>query len=116
MGFENCLTDQLQEVDFYVRLGFLDEARTKLNEIAPRFPGSPEISLRYSQIEEGSRLQGIASSDAPAEDVEIGAQVGEGAFGFGVALRLDLFGHESVAQVDMKIRLVLQCIGQGGVI
>jgi tetratricopeptide (TPR) repeat protein len=45
------LQDQLQEVDFYIRLGFADEARTKLDEIARRNPDHPDLAARYSQLE-----------------------------------------------------------------
>ncbi len=42
--------EQLQEVDFYIRLGFHDEARAKLTEIAAAFPGHPELASRYTQL------------------------------------------------------------------
>jgi tetratricopeptide (TPR) repeat protein len=44
------IEEQLQEVDFYIRLGFHDEARAKLDEIAATCPNHPELALRYSQV------------------------------------------------------------------
>jgi pilus assembly protein FimV len=44
--------EQLQEVDFYIRLGFHDEALAKLNEIAKVSPDNPELAVRYRKIEE----------------------------------------------------------------
>lgn len=48
------LSDKLQEVDFYLRLGFHDEARAKLDEIASTSPGHPELESRYRQLSEVS--------------------------------------------------------------
>jgi tetratricopeptide (TPR) repeat protein len=48
------LSDKLQEVDFYLRLGFHDEARAKLDEIAATSPGHPELESRYRQLSEVS--------------------------------------------------------------
>ncbi len=42
--------EQLQEVDFYIRLGFQDEAHAKLTEIASAFPGHPALASRYTQL------------------------------------------------------------------
>jgi tetratricopeptide (TPR) repeat protein len=44
------LQDQLQEVDFYIRLGFNDEALGKLNEIAKINPNHPELAERYGKL------------------------------------------------------------------
>ena len=44
------IEEQMQEVDFYIRLGFQDEARAKLDEIALAFPGHPELAPRYTQL------------------------------------------------------------------
>ncbi len=44
------IEEQLQEVDFYIRLGFHDEARAKLDEIAAAMPGNPELAARYSLL------------------------------------------------------------------
>jgi pilus assembly protein FimV len=46
------LQEQLQEVDFYIRLGFNDEARSKLNEIAKLAPDNPELISRYQKLGE----------------------------------------------------------------
>jgi tetratricopeptide (TPR) repeat protein len=53
--------EQLQEVDFYIRLGFFDEARAKLNELAFSYPNDPELALRYRQLSEG----GSAPASSP---------------------------------------------------
>jgi tetratricopeptide (TPR) repeat protein len=42
--------EQLQEVDFYIRLGFHDEARAKLDEIAAAFPDHPELASRFALL------------------------------------------------------------------
>ncbi len=49
----DSLAEQLQEVDFYIRLGFIDEARIKLDEIARLHPESPELAARYYQLDAG---------------------------------------------------------------
>jgi pilus assembly protein FimV len=46
------MQEQLQEVDFYIRLGFNDEARIKLNEIAKLAPDNPELISRYQKLGE----------------------------------------------------------------
>jgi tetratricopeptide (TPR) repeat protein len=42
--------EQLQEVDFYIRLGFHDEALAKLNEIRKIYPRNPELADRYQKM------------------------------------------------------------------
>ena len=42
--------EQLQEVDFYIRLGFHEEALAKLKEIAKLNPGNPELAARYQKL------------------------------------------------------------------
>jgi tetratricopeptide (TPR) repeat protein len=42
--------EQLQEVDFYIRLGFHDEALAKLKEIAKINPDNPELAARYQKL------------------------------------------------------------------
>ena len=44
--------EHLQEADFYIRLGFKEEARAKLDEIAKEYPNHPELPVRYRQIGE----------------------------------------------------------------
>jgi tetratricopeptide (TPR) repeat protein len=53
------IEEQLQEVDFYIRLGFNDEAIAKLNEIAKISPNNPELALRYE------KLGGMEQTPAP---------------------------------------------------
>ena len=54
---EEAIQAQFQEVDFYIRLGFHDEARAKLDEVAREAPDNPELALRYSQLEEAAGQQ-----------------------------------------------------------
>jgi pilus assembly protein FimV len=42
--------EQLEEVDFYIRLGFEEEARATLDEIAMANPEHPELAARYAQL------------------------------------------------------------------
>jgi tetratricopeptide (TPR) repeat protein len=42
--------EQLQEVDFYIRLGFYDEALAKLDELAKISPDNPELAERYKKL------------------------------------------------------------------
>lgn len=46
------LDEQFQEVDFYIRLGFNDEALSKLGEIARISPNNPELAARYEKLGE----------------------------------------------------------------
>jgi tetratricopeptide (TPR) repeat protein len=46
------IQEQLQEVDFYMQLGFKDEALEKLNEIAKNNPNHPELASRYEKLGE----------------------------------------------------------------
>ncbi len=50
----SSLPEQLQEVDFYIRLGFYDEARVKLAELERDHPNHPELQLRQRQIADGT--------------------------------------------------------------
>ena len=66
-GAPESIEEQLQEADFYIRLGFLDEARTKLEEIAAVSPDHPEVALRYRQLGLESPPASEASPIAPPE-------------------------------------------------
>lgn len=44
------LEEQFQEVDFYIRLGFEEEAYSKLGEIALAHPDHPELASRYEKL------------------------------------------------------------------
>jgi tetratricopeptide (TPR) repeat protein len=61
--------EQLQEVDFYIRLGFHDEALAKLNEIAKLNPGNPELASRYQKLGEIEKPadQKPAASEPPSD-------------------------------------------------
>ena len=71
------LSDKLQEVDFYLRLGFHDEARAKLDEIAATSPGHPELESRYRQLSEVS-TQTVQPDSVPAPEPAAKAAAAEG--------------------------------------
>jgi tetratricopeptide (TPR) repeat protein len=60
----SSLSDQLQEVDFYIRLGFLDEAKSRLDEIVKEHGKIPEAASRYSQ------LSGTETAAEPKAEME----------------------------------------------
>lgn len=76
--------EKLQEVDFYIRLGFRDEALNKLNEIAKISPDNPELPQRFEKLKEleasedpdsertdrSSPKQSTAAEDTDTEDVQ----------------------------------------------
>ncbi len=66
--------EQLQEVDFYIRLGFFDEAKAKLDEIARNYPNNPELPLRYRQVSEGAKTAtpGPQTAIRPSEKTQRG--------------------------------------------
>jgi tetratricopeptide (TPR) repeat protein len=49
-AYSKSVKEQLQEVDFYIQLGFNGEALGKLNEIAKANPNHPELASRYEKI------------------------------------------------------------------
>jgi tetratricopeptide (TPR) repeat protein len=51
------IQEQLQEVDFYIQLGFKDEALEKLNEIANTHPRHPELASRYEKLGETQKVE-----------------------------------------------------------
>ncbi len=57
------MQEQLQEVDFYIRLGFHDEALTKLNEMAKINPNNPELVLRYQRLDTVGQTEYQESTD-----------------------------------------------------
>ena len=63
------IEEKLQEVDFYIRLGFKDEALKKLNEIEKISPDNPELPSRYEKLNE---MEASGEQDpevtAPPED------------------------------------------------
>ncbi|MBN2318661.1 MAG: hypothetical protein JXR49_06275 [Acidobacteria bacterium] len=68
------IEEKLQEVDFYIRLGFNVEALNKLNEIAKISPDNPELPPRYEKLNEleaseGQKPAGTAAGEeqSPAE-------------------------------------------------
>jgi tetratricopeptide (TPR) repeat protein len=67
------LHEQLQEVDFYIRLGFNDEALNKLDEIAKIDPENPELVSRYQKLGKGDLQASIPETPvkpAPQSPVE----------------------------------------------
>ena len=59
------IEEQLQEVDFYIRLGFHDEALGRLNEIAKANPDSSELASRFEML--GKIKSGAAQEPAVAQ-------------------------------------------------
>jgi len=71
------LAEQLQEVDFYLRLGFHEEAAAKLSEIARENPGHPELASRYARLndersESPAAAGEIAEAQSPAPETSPG--------------------------------------------
>jgi tetratricopeptide (TPR) repeat protein len=62
------MPEQLQEVDFYIRLGFHDEALTKLNEIARINPDNPDLTSRYQKLGEIGPTAGRKPADTTPPD------------------------------------------------
>jgi len=62
--------EQLQEVDFYIRLGFHDEARSKLDEIAKKNPDNPELTSRYQQLDGGQAEPWAGPTSTPTATPE----------------------------------------------
>lgn len=74
--------EQLQEVDFYIRLGFYDEATAKLNEIAKSNPDNPELESRYQKLHDAGNTTppepGVfekpdESTDRPSSPIDVSA-------------------------------------------
>lgn len=53
----------LDEVDSYVSLGFVDDAREAISELAARFPGHPAIQVKLIEL----GIEPVAAEAAPAE-------------------------------------------------
>lgn len=64
------LSDQLQEVDFYLRLGFIEEAQAKLAEMAKANPDHPEIASRYRQLGKDRDVRTTETSALPNAEEE----------------------------------------------
>ena len=69
------MQEQLQEVDFYIRLGFRDEALAKLNEIARTCPNDPQLQSRFEKLGEG----GPSYAEAPVAAAIVDEQETENA-------------------------------------
>jgi tetratricopeptide (TPR) repeat protein len=69
MGSQNPVKsaeEQLQEVDFYIRLGFEEEALAKLNEIAKAHPDNPELDSRYAKLGKSNSVEAGIPAPKPA--------------------------------------------------
>lgn len=67
---DSTLASNLQEIDFYIRLGFYKEAEDRLKELEKNFPQEKAIQLRYRQIEEERGPQASPPSTEPVELLE----------------------------------------------
>ncbi len=80
------IPEQLQEVDFYIRLGFKVEALAKLNELAKISPDNPELASRYEKLGQmnASKADGLAVEHVEEpllnETLEITPPANEGPF------------------------------------
>ncbi len=63
--------EQLQEVDFYIRLGFHDEALAKLNDIGRIYPEHPEILQRYRKLGETPPLVAQPPEEIPVPEAPV---------------------------------------------
>jgi tetratricopeptide (TPR) repeat protein len=66
------LAEQLQEVDFYLHLGFDDEACAKLDEIARTNSDHPEIRTRREQLKSRAAEAAEAKEDVPPAPEAVG--------------------------------------------
>jgi tetratricopeptide (TPR) repeat protein len=64
--------EQLQEVDFYIRLGFEEEALAKLNEIAKAHPENPELDSRYEKLAKSRSVAAEAPAPKPQSEPPFG--------------------------------------------
>ena len=74
----DAISELMQEVDFYLRLGFHDEAKSKLAEAVNRFPDHPEILPRLEQLEQqsGSALDDVIAlgpGESDGEPLDLGS-------------------------------------------
>jgi len=71
------IEEKLQEVDFYIRLGFGDEALNKLNEIAKISPDNPELPPRFEKLNQMETSEGEGSEDTAGIEEQGAAEVPE---------------------------------------
>jgi len=72
-GDFQSVQEKLQEVDFYIRLGFHEEARAQLDQIAKGSALDPEIDLRYQQLDELVQQTIHNAESAPGGDGSVEA-------------------------------------------
>jgi len=77
---EKSIEEQLQEVDFYIRLGFKDEALAKLNELAKLHPKNPELAARYEKLGEVEASAEPIPITAVAEEAQDELKVSDNLF------------------------------------
>ncbi len=70
-SLSDSLPEQLQEVDFYIRLGFVEEARAKLDEIARSHPDEPELRPRYERLNETAAEASPKAAETAAVEIEV---------------------------------------------
>ncbi len=61
------LTESLQEVDFYLKMGFKDDARSLLQSLQTKFPNSEEVRTRAQELAGSTVFQQEASAKAISE-------------------------------------------------
>jgi pilus assembly protein FimV len=71
------IQEQLQEVDFYIRLGFRDEALSKLDEIAKSDPDSPELASRFQKLAGGTPPEPVPSAPPVGQPLAKSAEPAE---------------------------------------
>ena len=62
------LSAALQEIDFYIKLGFLDNAREELNKLSKTHANHPDIKSRLQSVGPGDTKAAPASPAAKAEE------------------------------------------------
>jgi len=72
---EKSLEEQFQEVDFYICLGFNEEALAKLDEIAKICPSNPELLARYEQLGKLPSMESTVEEE-PAP-IALGGETGQ---------------------------------------
>jgi len=74
------IEEKLQEVDFYIRLGFSDEALNKMNEIAKISPDNPELPSRFEKLKEMEASGEQEPTDTPVNEDQSSTESPEDAF------------------------------------
>jgi tetratricopeptide (TPR) repeat protein len=91
--------EQLQEVDFYIQLGFHAEALEKLNEIAKNNPNHPELAAWYDKLD-AAKITAPPSTEDSVQPVSSQSSEESAAEGFENARLLDLDDIPDHSQED----------------